>query len=89
MSERADSACLYNLGGHRGGGRKREEGMLVRSSWIVESRKIVLYSTASCFGDFPGGTQVKTLRFHCRRGGGSIPGQRTKISHALQPKLNK
>ena len=61
MSERADSACLYNLGGHRGGGRKREEGMLVRSSWIVESRKIVLYSTASCFGDFPGGTQVKTL----------------------------
>ena len=62
--------------------------MLVRPSWIVESRKIVLYSTASqtCSGDFPGGSQVKTLRFHCRRGGGLIPGQRTKISYALQPK---
>ena len=32
-------------------------------------------------GDFPGGSVVKTLHFHCR-GRGFIPGQGTKIPHA-------
>ena len=47
MSERVDSACIYNLGGPRGGGRKREEGMFVKQLWTLESRKIVPESTAS------------------------------------------
>ena len=37
-------------------------------------------------GDFPGDPVVKTLPYHCR-GEGSIPGQGTKISHALPPKI--
>ena len=36
-------------------------------------------------GDFPGSLLVKTLCFNCR-GMGSIPGQRTKIPHAVRPK---
>ena len=34
------------------------------------------------FGDFPGGPVVKTLSLQSQ-GTGSIPGQRTKIPHAM------
>lgn len=47
MSERVNSVCIYNLGGYGGGGREREEGTFVKQSWRVESRKIMLESTAS------------------------------------------
>ena len=37
--------------------------------------------------DFPGDPVVKTLSYHCRGARVQIPGQGTKISHALQPKI--
>ena len=39
--------------------------------------------------DFPGSPVVKTPRFHCRGRGFDIPGQGTKIPHAVWQKKNK
>ena len=39
-------------------------------------------------GDLPGSPVVKTLYFQCR-GQGSIPGQGSKILHAMEPKTLK
>ena len=47
-------------------------------------KKLVAKALKRGLGDFPVGPVVKALWSHCAGGVGSIPGQGTKIPHAVQ-----